>query len=173
MPKIIENLESRLLAEAYAQTRELGYSALTIRNVAKACGVGVGTVYNYFSSKDELLATFLLEDWKQCIAAFEAKSVCSDVPMDVARCIYDQLVLFARRHQNLFRDPGAEDRFAGAFSNYHKLLRGQIAIPLRKFCESDFAAEFVAEALLTWTMARKPFDDIYGMIGKLLGVPQP
>ena len=46
MPKIIENLESRLLAEAYRQTREAGYSALTIRNVAKACGVGVGTVYN-------------------------------------------------------------------------------------------------------------------------------
>ena len=173
MPKIIENLESRLLAEAYRQTREVGYSALTIRNVAKACGVGVGTVYNYFASKDELLATFLLEDWKQCLAAVEAESQASQEPGNVAKCIYDQLMQFARRHQNLFQDPGAADRFAGAFSNYHKLLRGQIALPLRKFCGSDFAAEFVAEALLTWTMARTPFDEIYGMIEKLFDVPQP
>ena len=41
MPKIIENLESRLLAEAERQIREDGYSAMTIRSVAKACGVGV------------------------------------------------------------------------------------------------------------------------------------
>ena len=173
MPKIIENLESRLLAEAYKQTREVGYSALTIRNVAKACGVGVGTVYNYFASKDELLATFLLEDWKQCLAIFQAESDASKEPGRMAKCIHDQLVLFAGRHQNLFRDPVAADRFAGAFSTYHKLLRGQIAQQLRKFCGSDFAAEFVAEALLTWTVARVPFDEIYGMIEKLFDVPQP
>ena len=50
MPKIIENLKDRLIAEAEKQIEESGYGAVTIRSVAKACGVGVGTVYNYFSS---------------------------------------------------------------------------------------------------------------------------
>ena len=44
MPKIIQNLENRLIEEAKKQIRESGYGALTIRSVAKACGVGVGTV---------------------------------------------------------------------------------------------------------------------------------
>ena len=48
MPKIIENLENRLIREAEKQIAESGYAAMTIRSVAKACGVGVGTVYNYF-----------------------------------------------------------------------------------------------------------------------------
>lgn len=167
MPKIIENLENRLIEEARRQTEETGYGTMTIRSVAKSCGVGVGTVYNYFHSKDDLVATFLLRDWNDCLSTILTASSCSDTPVPVARCIHDQLRCFGQRHQKLFQDKAAAASFAGSFSRYHGLLRGQLAEPMRKFCGSDFAAEFVAEALLTWTMSGKAFDEIYGMIGKL------
>ena len=168
MPKIIENLESRILAEAKKQIEEAGYSAVTIRSIAAGCGVGIGTVYNYFPSKDALLATYMLRDWKDCIAVIQAVSNHSGTAQAVARSIYDQLVQYAQRHQAIFQDASASAGFAGSFSRYHTLLRSQLAEPLRKFCTGDFPAEFIAEALLTWTMAGKNFDDIYGMIGKLL-----
>ena len=167
MPKIIENLEERLIEEARRQLEESGYGSLTIRSIAKGCGVGVGTVYNYFPSKDALLASHLLADWKQCVAAIEAVSAYSDSPRPVTLCTYDQLVAFSRRHEALFRDEAAAASFSGSFSRYHILLRAQLAAPLRKFCGSDFQADFIAEALLTWTVAGKPFDEIYGMIEKL------
>ncbi len=167
MPKIIENLENRLIEEAKKQIEEVGYGAMTIRSVAKGCGVGVGTVYNYFPSKDAMLATYMLQDWKICIAAIEAVSTYSEAPANVTRCMHDQLCQYARRHQAIFRDEAATASFAGSFSHYHGLLRHQLAQPLRKFCDSDFASEFIAEALLTWTMAGKNFEEIYGMIGKL------
>lgn len=167
MPKIIENLESRLIEEAKKQIEEDGYGALTIRSVAKACGVGVGTVYNYFASKEELIATHLLEDWKQCIKAINVVSTYSENPRPVAQCIYDQLVSFSQRHQAIFRDEAAAASFAGSFGKYHGMLRTQLAQPLRKYCSSDFAADFLAEALLTWTVAQKPFDEIFGMMEKL------
>ena len=167
MPKIIENLENRLIREAEKQIAESGYGAMTIRSVAKACGVGVGTVYNYFPSKEALVATHLLEDWNKCVLAIRALGSCSDGPRPVVRCIYDQLVSFARRHEAIFRDEAAAAGFAGSFSGYHRMLRQQLAQPLQPFCGSDFAAEFIAESLLTWTMAEKTFDEIYGMIEKL------
>jgi len=166
MPKIIEKLEHRLIEEAKKQIEESGYGTMTIRSVAKACGVGVGTVYNYFSSKEDLVATHLLEDWKLCTTAINAVSTYSDHPPPVARCIYDQLVSFAERHQAIFRDESAAASFAGSLGKYHGMLRAQLAQPLQKYCASDFAAAFLAEALLTWTMAGKPFDDIYGMMEK-------
>jgi len=168
MPKIIQNLEQKLLEEAERQIREHGYSATTVRSVAKACGVGVGTVYNYFPSKEALLASYMLEDWKKCIAAIEAVSTYCDTPKPVVRCICDQLQLFAQRHEAVFRDEGAAAAFHGSFSPYHSLLRSQLAAPLEKFCDDSFQAAFIAESLLVWTMAGKDFDTIYTVVKKLL-----
>ena len=167
MPKIIENLESKLMEEAQKQIEQSGYGALTIRSVAKACGVGVGTVYNYFPSKDALLATYLLDDWKECMAAIDSKSQQSDSPEPVVRCVFHQLLSFAERHRGIFCDEAAAASFAGSFSRYHGLLRSQLAAPVRKFCDSDFQAEFLAESLLTWSMSGKSFDEIYEILKKL------
>ena len=167
MPKIIENLEVKLIEEAKKQITESGYSDMTIRSVAKQCGVGVGTVYNYFPSKEAMLATYMLADWKECIAAISAVSTYSESPKPVVLFIFDQLLLFADRHQAIFRDETAAAAFAGSFSRYHAMLRSQLAAPLRKFCASDFSADFIAESLLTWTMAGKNFDEIFGIIEKL------
>lgn len=168
MPKIIENLQSRLIAEAKRQIAEDGYTAMTIRSVAAGCGVGVGTVYNYFSSKDELIASFMLEDWQKCVAAIHAVSTYSETPRPVLLCIYDQLLTYARHYQNLFRDAAEISSFPAAIMKYHGILRKQIAQPLRKFCADDFTAEFAAEALLTWTMGGKEFEELYALISKVL-----
>ena len=63
MPKIIENARDEIIAEAKRQLFENGYAKTTIRSVAGAIGIGMGTIYNYFSSKDMLISSFILEDW--------------------------------------------------------------------------------------------------------------
>lgn len=167
MPKIIKNLEARLIEEAEKQITQNGYAATTMRSVAKGCGVGVGTVYNYFSCKEELVAKFLLKDWNEALADFDAISANSQTVRPVARHIYDCLTAFARQHAAIFQDFAASASFGASYSQYHRLLRQQLATPLRKFCENDFAAEFAAESLLTWTMASKDFDELFGMLEKL------
>ena len=41
------------------EVEEVGYAGLTVRNVARRAGVAPATAYNYFSSKDHLLAEVL------------------------------------------------------------------------------------------------------------------
>ena len=73
MPKIIENVRELLLDTAKEQIRKQGYAKTTIRSVASACGLGVGTVYNYFKSKDMLIASFMLEDWQECLLEIKSR----------------------------------------------------------------------------------------------------
>ena len=168
MPKIIENLECRLIGAARRQLRESGYSAMTIRSVAKECAVGVGTVYNYFPSKDDLIAAYMLEDWKVCVDAIEEASRQADSPRQILLCIHRQLCQYADQNRGLFQDEAAASSYAGGFGRYHGRLREQLARPLRRFCPDDFTASFLAEAMLTWTMAGRAFDEIYGVLSKLL-----
>ena len=135
MPKIIENLREKLLEEAKCQVMEQGYSAMTIRSVASACGVGVGTVYNYFSSKDMLVAGFMLEDCMECLAVIENGCAGDAEPETAIRCIYDELRRFMSKYQTLFSDKDAEASSSGALHQRPGMLRAQIAKPLMPLCK--------------------------------------
>ncbi len=164
MPKILSDPKQNMLSEVERLLNQGGYNAVTIRAVATGCGVGVGTVYNYFPSKEALIAEYLLTDWRTCIANIHAISAGADNAQPVAQAVHAQLLRFTGSHMAIFQAKAAHGSFAGSFSQYHGLLRSQLAAPLRRFCESDFAAEFVAEALLTWTVAGKEFCEIWGLL---------
>ena len=167
MPKIIENLPERLAAEARRQIEESGYAAMTIRSVAKGCGVGVGTVYNYYPSKETLVATFMLDDWNACVAHIQSCADEAQAPETVLQIMQEKLRLFMEQYDPIFRDESAAVSYTGATSKYHGVLRDQLAGPIRKFCRDDFTAQFIAEAMLTWTVAGKSFDDIFAVVNKL------
>lgn len=169
MPKIIENVREQLLAIAKKQIEERGYANTTIRSVAGECGLAVGTVYNYFKSKDMLIATFVVEDWQSVLS--DVRDIRTSDARAVLKTIYDTLNLFADRHKALFSDPDAAKVFSTVFSERHKTLRSQIAeiiLPLCNCGNAEFTAEFAAESLLTWTVAGKDFDSIFNVIEKIL-----
>ena len=43
--------------------RQQGWSAVSIRSVAAACGVSVGSIYNYFGSKSDLIGATVESVW--------------------------------------------------------------------------------------------------------------
>ena len=173
MPKIIENIRERLLAEAKRQVSESGYSAMTIRSVATACGVGTGTVYNYFPSKDMLVASFMLEDWMECIQAISEGTAHATDVKEALYCMYQELLKYKEKYTNLFADENAEASYNASFMQRHHLLREQLADPLKIWTrkqdkvDASFLAEFVAENMLTLTMAGEDFEQIAAVLLQL------
>lgn len=173
MPKIIEEVKARLLAEAKRQTLENGYSAMTIRSVVKACGVSVGTFYNYYSSKEALTAAFLLEDWVASLGRMREFCSSGADAMSVFSRIYSELLGFESKYERLFSDHSARMNASSEFYSRHILLRGQISDLIKNVCQSqsncysDFLPSFIAESLVTWSVESVPFCDIAGVLGQL------
>ena len=114
MPKIIENLREQLLVEAKRQIAERGYAETTVRSVARAVGVGVGTVYNYFESKEMLVASFVFDAWKKYLEKM------AHLPKENARelvfGVYAALADFAKENAALFSDSEVAKASSSGFS---------------------------------------------------------
>lgn len=171
MPKIIESVREQLLSTAKKQIETNGYLKTTVRSVAAECGIAVGTVYNYFPSKDMLIATFVAEDWQACFGALEGRDT-ADAEAYL-RSVCDTLRDFAGRYRKLFSDPDAARTYAEVFSERHGQLRDRMAALILPLCaeteEPELSAQFVAESLLTWTMAGIPFERIYAVVRRAIG----
>ena len=169
MPKIIENVREKLIETTREQIKKYGYAGTTIRSVAKECSLGVGTVYNYFESKEKLVHAYMYKDW---LTAKEQILLCSertDDPREILICIHTVLYEYMTEHRCLFADPHASKVFADYYVKGHVFLRNQLAEILMEACNkhakspSELLPAFLAEEMLVWTAAGLPFENIYAL----------
>ena len=165
MPKIVENVRQRILLEAKKQLEETGYGNMTIRSIALGCGIGVGTIYNYFSSKDVIVASFILDDWLKCLDLIKNKIACGD---DVLMVVYNSFEEFILAHDNLFSDEKAIINYRSKDNKWHFMLREQLADIINLVCNDDFKAFFIAEAIITWCLEKKSYSMLAPILKKII-----
>ncbi len=169
---MIENLKERIQEEARNQIVNLGYSKTTIRSVAQACNIGVGTMYNYYRSKEELVSSIMLDDWRQCIEQMEKAP--TDDAEAFLRTLQGSLSEFIGKYRNIFTDKGAIASYAVVFSQRHNQLKGRLAdiispvVENSEFEDKRFLAEHVAESIINWSMEGISFDRQFSIIKKLI-----
>lgn len=83
MRKKDENLHEKLLDYAKELATTSGPDSITIRSVAKRAGIATGTVYNYFSNKDDILLALTQEYWRNTLlemkGAITAENFCEQL----------------------------------------------------------------------------------------------
>ncbi|MGK7918157.1 MAG: TetR/AcrR family transcriptional regulator [Prochloraceae cyanobacterium] len=69
MPKIVDHelYRKELLQKCFDLFAQKGYGSLTMRQIAQKIGVSTGTLYHYFSSKEELFVQLIEEITEQDI----------------------------------------------------------------------------------------------------------
>ena len=80
-----QDRERRILAAARRLFDRKGYDATSMENVAARAGLAVGTLYNYFPSKEELLFAISRADTEPLLRIGEA--ILADLPDDPAEAI--------------------------------------------------------------------------------------
>jgi AcrR family transcriptional regulator len=77
--------ERRILEAATALFREVGYDAARIEDIAERAQVSVGTFYNYYQNKGDILLATVGMEVEEVLAAGEA--IVADPPADVAEAL--------------------------------------------------------------------------------------
>lgn len=72
MPKIINNLKNVILDYARDIILNDGYENLTMRNVSEKSKIAVGTIYNYFPTKKDLVVQILEDYWYDYLKIVDA-----------------------------------------------------------------------------------------------------
>ncbi len=65
MPKIIHNLEEKILEAAWELFVREGYDRVSIRMLAKTLNIASGTIYNYFSRKEDIYFKIFSLSWQK------------------------------------------------------------------------------------------------------------
>lgn len=152
MPKIIANLSEQIRAQARALLLSDGWEALTVRAVAARCHVAVGTVYNYYPSKDALIAAVTLEDWQRVLKRMEDAARAAATVTDGLRAVFVELCAFEQQYQSVWQQYAMLNNPMPSRQVYHEQLVSQIAAMLRPLLPSaaddPILPTFLAETLL-------------------------
>lgn len=71
MPKILEDPKTVILSIAKDIILNIGIDKLTMREVSKKSGIAVGTIYNYFPTKKDLVIELVGNYWDQYLKIVE------------------------------------------------------------------------------------------------------
>ncbi len=130
MPKRIPDLKNRILENAKAMLLTQGYGVLSMRALAQRCEIACGTLYNYYSGKDALVADIILMDWQKCLARMAAFAQEAASLAEGLSGLCRVLTEFTRQYQDVWAQHGGGGRTVGYAAKYHRVLREQLAAPI-------------------------------------------
>jgi AcrR family transcriptional regulator len=158
IPKIIENIRGDIMRCAEIILKTDGYNAMSIRRIARECKTAVGTIYNYFESKDDLVANIILKDWLNAVSRMTEMVNSSKNYADGAVGIYLEIQKFESVYKNVWKQYSETVGSHGIILDHHMQLRAQISKLLdllakstgcERLCESS---PIIAEAIIAATL---------------------
>lgn len=141
MPKNLINIKEDIISVTRELLKKEGYSQLNIRNIAAKCGVATGTVYNYYRSKNEIIAEILINEWNLMLRRIDQKAKSIPTAIDKLEIIFEQLNFFMSNVHGIWIQTSSientENMNIAKINEKRKMLRNQIAEKVRNFSLSN------------------------------------
>lgn len=160
IPKIIENIRDDIMRCAEIILKTDGYDAMSIRRIARECKSAVGTIYNYFESKDDLVANIILKDWLDVVSGMNETVNSSKTYADGAVGLYLAIRKFECVYKTVWKQYSQTVGSHGVVMDHHLQLRTQVSSLLdvlarntgcQRLCQSS---PIIAEAIIAATLQR-------------------
>ena len=104
MPRIVDRDKKRseIAQKAIEVLAKRGFQATTIQEIADAAGLGKGTVYHYFKTKEEILSAVSEEIFHEMERSFGAALLRIDKPMEKLSALIEEALHVTEDVEHLF-----------------------------------------------------------------------
>ena len=157
--------KEEILAACRRLIQQQGWSAVNIRSVAAACGVSVGSIYNYFDSKAALICAAVESIWFEIFHQSEDGTTFQDILTCIV-WIYERMEYGGNQYPGFFSLHAlgflSEENSAGRqkmqqiwqhiLDELCAVLKQDTRIRPDAFTE-DFTAEDFSDALFSWMLS--------------------
>ena len=173
MPKIIIDLEKKLLASARKIIERDGFEAFSMKGVAKESSIAVGTIYNYYPDKNSIFTGIVQEDWLSL-----SNKITSAIPSlksfkEGIRLLYDSFTSFSLNHQSLFAHfaTSGNEAYYASYRNFveeggklHRLIGEKFEV------KSEASRCHIAASMFSYAIhyPNVPYEEIEDSIIRLL-----
>ncbi|QNU67742.1 TetR/AcrR family transcriptional regulator [Ruminiclostridium herbifermentans] len=141
MPKNLSNVKEDILLVTRQLLKDTGYTSLSIRQIAAKCGVALGTVYNYYNSKNEIVAEILGNEWNLMLRKIEQQTKAYAKAIDKLEIVFNELKYFMNNVHGFWFDtyPMGNDTNMSVCEIKEKklLLRNQLSEKIYSFIVLD------------------------------------
>lgn len=92
-PKFI-NARDKLMEQGKRHIMESGFNSFSVPSLTAECGMGTGTFYGYFKSKNDLIMEIMEADWNAIINDIDSFVTPENSSYDNLRYIYERISHF-------------------------------------------------------------------------------
>lgn len=161
MPKNISNIKEDILLVTRQLLKETGYEELNIRKIAAHCGIATGTLYNYYDSKNKIVAEILTNDWNLMLRRVDFGIKTLNTQIEKLEVIFKELSIFMKDvHGNWFDTiPANSKDFEVAKIRERKgIIRKQLAERIMQIInentadtDTEFKSDVISRILISYS----------------------
>jgi AcrR family transcriptional regulator len=105
LSRIIENPKQLILDRAKEILYNEGFKRFSMRTLSKKCGIALGTIYNYYSTKEELIVEMMTAYWKEQFYIIEDIVNSNDTLYIKLNEIFNKISIFIKTFKDIWHKP--------------------------------------------------------------------
>lgn len=131
LSRIIENPKQLILSKAKEILYNEGYSKLNMRTLSKACDIALGTIYNYYPTKKNLIIEMMTDYWQNFLYSIQKTADSnSDIYVKLNN-IFNELKSFIENFRQYWLTPelyGSPEFLEGGLKEEHSYIERLVII---------------------------------------------
>jgi AcrR family transcriptional regulator len=131
LSRVIENPKQLILSKAKEILYNQGYHKLSMRGLSKACDIALGTIYNYYPTKKELVVEMMTDYWQNYLDSVEEiVNSKADIYIKLNN-IFNELEVFIQNFRQYWLTPelyGSQEYVEGGLQKEYVFMEKLIGI---------------------------------------------